>query len=471
MSDIRFFELTDSAADLQRLTAFYQSLFTDGFPDPDERESLENMQAYLQARQAGWYASEGPRNNYHIVLADLDGETIAAAVCDYLAVPNSGIIEFLLVAEAVRGRGIGRRMHEFVESILQQDARDAGHAGLDGITIEMNDPFRVDLAADNMDPFERARLWGRWGYAALAFPYVQPALSADQAPVTCLLLCFKPTSARWNTSVGGPVVRQIVHGYLRWAMRIERPDDDPVFQQMSQALRNMTQVRLISLQQYVGEDPARPFQVVPIERPDGPQLSQVLAVYQRSFPPGETAIAPAVFAETLGRLTPGHPACRYHLWGIQQAETGTILGMASFFTLAQAGFLGYLTLTGEFVGTGRCRLLLARIEEQLVRDQPGISEWYLECEAGSKQFAVFAKLGFSPVDIPYQQPSMALIDPSAPKSSPEQSLVLMRKVIGLGVENQPLSSARLSVHLTEIFEYVYRMPRAQAAAVAERLVS
>lgn len=305
MSAVTISELSDSEGDPARLTSFYQTLFIDGFPDPDERESLENMQTYLKAKRAGWYRSRGPKNNYHIVLAEREGQAVAAAVCDYLAVPNSGIIEFLLVAESVRGQGWGRRVHDAVEAILHQDAIDAGYERLDGITIEMNDPYRVDIASDNMDPFVRARLWGGWGYSVFEFPYVQPALSDEQEPVTCLLLCFKRTSSRWRDSVPADIVRQIVHGYLQWAMRIEDPEQDPVFQQMSRALAALPDVKLTSLQSYVGEDPVRAFEIVPFADPASEPFREAIDVYRQSFPRGETTISPSAIAGVAGPLADG----------------------------------------------------------------------------------------------------------------------------------------------------------------------
>ena len=243
-------DLTAANADLERLQRFYADLYIAGFPDPDERESLENMQRYLELREQGWYG----RNNYHILLGFDDGRGIAAAVMDYLAEPNAGIIEFLLVDPARRRQGIGTAMHQRVEEVLQSDARRAGYEALQSIVIEMNDPFRVDPATDNMDPFIRAALWGRWGYAVLGFPYVQPALSDDQGPVTYLLLCAKPLDPAVRHTFPPKTVRQVVYGYLKWAMRIDDPEADPTFQEMSQALAQMESVPLTPLEAYINRD-------------------------------------------------------------------------------------------------------------------------------------------------------------------------------------------------------------------------
>src|SRR5215831_18986085 len=82
----RFREIDASPGGLAELSRFYRRAYVREFPDPDERESLANMKRYLRLKAQGWYG----RNNYHIVLAELDGEPIGGSVVDYLAEPNAG---------------------------------------------------------------------------------------------------------------------------------------------------------------------------------------------------------------------------------------------------------------------------------------------------------------------------------------------------------------------------------------------
>ena len=90
-SDIR--DLGTSPADRDLLRAFYTDLFIPAFADADERESLVNIQRYLELKAAGWYGA----NNYHIrVLLD-GGRLVGGTIADYLAGPNTGVIEFLVV--------------------------------------------------------------------------------------------------------------------------------------------------------------------------------------------------------------------------------------------------------------------------------------------------------------------------------------------------------------------------------------
>ena len=77
--------------------------------------------------------------------------------------------------------------------------------------------------------FVRALVWHRWGYGVADFPYVQPALSADQQPVRTLLLMAKPCGpadgppSPGASSVPVELLIAALHEYLRWAMRIAEP--------------------------------------------------------------------------------------------------------------------------------------------------------------------------------------------------------------------------------------------------------
>lgn len=464
-----FVELTTTAADLGKLERFYHDLFVPSFPDPDERESLENMKGYLTAKRDGWYESLGEKNSYHILLGEADGRVVAAAIFDYLACPNVGILEFILVSEELRGRGFGGRVHREVERILGQDAQRAGYVSLDGIVIEMNDPFQVDLAADNVDPFERAKLWGGWDYEVMDFPYVQPALSEEQGPVTYLLLCLRRASPTWNTSIPAPTVAEIVYGYLKWAMRIDEPKRDPVYQTMEKAILYRAEVTLTPLLNYVGTDPAARLEIVPILDTGATEFAEAISVYERTFADGDTKIDNRIFRETIDReARRGNRP--YHFWAIRDTESRVIAGMASFFTLAHAGFGGYIAFAAPLVGKGQARRLIPRIEERMVRDRPGVAGWYVECEPVSRQYAIFERLGFRPVSYPYRQPSLSTIDGRTPPPAGDTEMSLMYKPIGRRVKNRSEEAAALREDLTDIFQTVYRLPAADAAHRAREIV-
>ena len=171
-----FLDLNSTAEHRELLRKFYTGLYEEQFPDYNERESLENMEDYLRKKAQGWYGL----NNYHIVLGFDADQVVAACIADYFHESNTGVIEFLLVAPLRRSGGLGRRMLEQMVAVFDLDAQRAGYDHAAYVMGEMNDPFVTDPATDNLNPFDRARIWGGWGFGVLNFPYVQPALGEDK---------------------------------------------------------------------------------------------------------------------------------------------------------------------------------------------------------------------------------------------------------------------------------------------------
>lgn len=399
---LEFRDLSASPSDLALLDAFYAGVYIAGFPDPDERESRENMQNYLRLKREGWYGD----NSYHILLAIDGGRPVACSISDYLAEPNAGVIEFLLVDPRQRSRGLGRQLHDATEDLLQADARRAGREGLACIAIEMNDPYRLDPADDNMDPFIRARLWGRWGYGALGFPYVQPALSEDQGPVDYLIFGAKPLDPQLRRGFPPELVRSIVMGYLRWAMRITDPSSDPTFQRMAADLAARQAVSWTPFEIYLGHDPARPLHVRGIAATTDTDFAPVMRLYGNSFPAGPAAINEAAFAAALGAE---RKSGVYHLWAVRAAAETPVAGLASFFTFPTGGFVGYVALDPPLRGLWRLPLLMARMEEQMVRDCGPVVGWFFETSRSETSPAALARLGIHRLPVDYVTPSHATL--------------------------------------------------------------
>lgn len=454
--NVVFRDLSDEPEDLDRLAHFYETLYVEGFPDPDERESLANMKRYLKLRREGWYG----QNNYHIILT-LDGDRmVGASVSDYLATPNCGIIEFLLVAQALWGTGIGGKLHDATIAAFHADARRAGHDGADAVVIELNDPYRVAPQDDNYDPFERAMIWDRWGYGRLCFPYVQPALSADQEPVTCLLLGMKPIAARLRGEVPSSTVRDVVAGYMRWAMRIDEPELDPTFIAMQHFLLKLPAVRIEPLSVYVGRDPTKPLTTKPIQSAADPDFKVAVALYARAFPPGPTAIDVRMFEQAFAWAADGAD-WHYHLWALADGLDRPIAGMISFFVMPTFGFGGYMALEPPLIGTGRAGVAVKRVEEQIIRDAPEAQRQYIECAPSSREEAVFKALGFRAVPVRYHQPP--IFDAKRFGSGRGPQISLLTKRLGCDYDDAAISRGEFLRDLPVWLAHVYRIDDPEAS--------
>ena len=443
-----FIEVSNSSEHLDLLRRFYNDLYISEFPDPDERESMENMAQYLQLKAKGWYQG----NNYHILLILKDELLIAGSIIDYLVEANSGVIEFLLVAPAFRGMGVAKQLLEFTEATLSVDAKNHLNRNLDLIVGEMNDPFKIVIEDDNVDPFVRAKIWGKWGYQKLDIPYIQPALSIDQAPVYHLLLMGKVINNEYAKNIPTSLVKIIVHEYIKWAMRIDNPDENTEYQVMSRYLDSVEKVSITPLANYVGHDVTRPLLVKEVVTIDDPEFDEILQVYNNSFSDSPVTAYTDDFINLLSTENSNSAGFNYHLWGLRSAPERAIEGMASFFTFQNAGFGGYVALTGALKGNGRLRLLLARIEEQMLRDGKNCHGWYIECEPKGQEL-IFEHLGFHEIAINYQQPPMSGQPLYNLADSPD--LRLMYKEFGCQYNEPRLSCEEFMNAVDWIFRAVY----------------
>ncbi len=398
---LSFIELTNSAKDLEILRKFYQEFYMLEFPDPNERESLENMEKYLNLKDRGWYG----RNNYHIVIATQDDRYVGGVVADFLAEANTGVIEFIFVLPQFRQQGIGKTLLTDIENRLVADAKNFLEIDLDSIVAEMNDPFQISEVEDNLDPIRRSRLWDKWGYGVLDFPYIQPALSEEQEPVFNLLLLAKIFNQNWQQTVPSHRVKTIVKEYLRWAMRIDNPEDCAEYNFTSDFLDKHSEIKVLNLGRYVGYDLAKPVDIRAVDRETDADFQAVISVYQSAFSRNPLGVQTQDFIDALQGVNQSNLAYDYHLWAIRSVAELKVEGMVSFFTFPQAGFGGYFVFEGSLLGTGRLRSVLARMEQQMLKDRPDTQGWYIETDA-LKNPDRWLRMGFREIDLEYQQPPL-----------------------------------------------------------------
>ncbi len=448
---LSFRELTVSQEDRGILRRFYEETYRPAFPQPDEQEAVERLEGYLAFKARGGY---GP-NNYHILIARHRDRPIAGVIMDYLAQPNAGIVEFIVTAPGWRRYRLGSRMLRWAERVAAADARRSLGRGLDLMLAELEDPFKFTDDHAYPDPFDRLGIWDGWGFRKLDFPYVQPALSRVQRPVTHLLLAAKPINQALREHVPSRVVERAVHEYIRWAMMPLRPAQSAEYKQMRRYLARRRAVPLLSLRAYLGRVPGRDLHVHEITGARDADLSRVTTLYTSAFAAGATSIRSDAFAALLSRARRDRRYA-YHLWALRARPTGSVGGMASFFTLPGAGFGGYVAFGPPLRGTGRFGALVARIEEQMVRDGLGATGWYVECDPRGPQGRIFRKLGFHEAAVTYRQPALPGREPH-PADAP--ALRLMYKEFGRVYGAPQLPQRALLSALSWIYRAVYGIER------------
>jgi GNAT superfamily N-acetyltransferase len=232
----RLRDLDGSPDSAELLRTFYSRLYLSQFPERDERESLEHMLSSLAA-------TDRSQCGYFVSLLLNASRVVGGVVADYFAASNSGVIEFLVVDPACHGRGLGTALESHVLTRIDVAADSRRNSTL--VFAEIEDPRRAGGTAGNT--VTRMRFWHHRGYRHVAFPYVQPALSRAQSPVTTLLLAAKPLAGYSPQRISSSTVRAFLTDYLRYAMRIPEPSSSTEFNVMARYLERRVEIPLTPL--------------------------------------------------------------------------------------------------------------------------------------------------------------------------------------------------------------------------------
>jgi len=213
----------DTISDLGR---FYTDMYMENFPDDDERETFNNLLLYLKN------AETADKYRYHIILAkDNNGNVAGGAIFNYFIESNSGVIEFIVVKTGSQSSGIGTLIYKQILNVLQCDAQKINKKKLGYVFCEIDSP---DYAKSSNKKY--LHFWNKHNYRHLDFTYIQPSLSPSQAPVTGLWFIVSSQQATDLSEVQGKLVISVIRDYMKYAMQIDNPEENPYFKKMKDEL-------------------------------------------------------------------------------------------------------------------------------------------------------------------------------------------------------------------------------------------
>ena len=217
------------------LKHFYTEVYIDNFPD-DERESLDNLIYYLQAK------INHKEYRYHISLVKNDNaKIVGGAIYNYYPECKSGVIEFLAVKKDLQSNGIGTLIYHHVLKVLQNDANQTGRNKLEYIFCEIDSP---EYSTDSIKKY--LYFWDKQNYKHLDFTYIQPALSENQNPVSGLWLTVSPQNSVMAT-VPSKLIKHVIYNYMKYAMKITNPEENKYFCQMRDELIKKENISLLNI--------------------------------------------------------------------------------------------------------------------------------------------------------------------------------------------------------------------------------
>ena len=181
----------------QVLRRFFEG-YDRAFILPDEREEFDGFVRCL-ALNATHRDAYGRRHcEVAMIFEEADGTLLGGA--NFLAATTAAgdaatvALNYVYVESAARGRGLLRRILADVRrtALTVLDLDPDGPAPV--LFIEQNDPLRLteeayaeDSSHSGLDQVDRLSIWARIGAQVVDFPYVQPALSAEQKPDDSLI--------------------------------------------------------------------------------------------------------------------------------------------------------------------------------------------------------------------------------------------------------------------------------------------
>jgi hypothetical protein len=188
-------DITD-AADGAVFEAFFQS-YSRAFILPDEMEDREGFAQCLSLNHGATHDDLAGRYGAfrELCVTARDPLTgLAVGGANFIAMPQDGTrrivtanLNYVFVDAAARGQGWFRPLIASLRKLI--GGLFAPQAETVLIFIEQNDPLLLtpdayarDSRFSGIDQFDRLRIWRSLGALVLDFPYVQPALSAQQQP-------------------------------------------------------------------------------------------------------------------------------------------------------------------------------------------------------------------------------------------------------------------------------------------------
>ncbi|HET6568725.1 MAG TPA: GNAT family N-acetyltransferase [Rhodothermales bacterium] len=152
-------------------------LYEASFPEDSERESKEKWERVLRAAEQQTYVLE-------FMVARMGSEVVGGAAYEYYPMSECGLLTFLFVRSAYRGRGIARGL------VARVHRRLTSEKPLRILFAEVEDPVLVEANGieTSIDPHLRLRILAQLGAKAVDIHYVQPALEPHKKPAEHLML-------------------------------------------------------------------------------------------------------------------------------------------------------------------------------------------------------------------------------------------------------------------------------------------
>jgi len=229
--DIYYSELGSDCHSQMIFSQFYTELLEFTFPNKNERESLETV---LERNRT---QNEKVRSSKAYTFYNRNGKIIAGLIFSYLEELSCMAIEFIVVDEEYRRRGLATEILHFVIARVKHTSE------LDYIVIEIEHPTVISDGN-----FSYLHFWMKMNMKVIDLKYIQPALKGGDSPVESLMLCVKCLSNDSMETISTDFVKRFIVLYATHACWIENAECDSSILRMTGELdKRINDLKLIAL--------------------------------------------------------------------------------------------------------------------------------------------------------------------------------------------------------------------------------
>ncbi len=180
-------ELIDLRSDIADRTqrhalcwAFYEAVYREAFPKPDQSETPDVWLPLLDEDQPP------PAPILHLVIARrvADGAVLGGIVIEYFRASHAALVTYIAVSPESRRQGLAKRLVD--DAIARVTADNNGKRPL--VVAEVERPEAQTTDADRHYAEARLGIIAALGGRRIDITYIQPSLGTDKAPQTDLML-------------------------------------------------------------------------------------------------------------------------------------------------------------------------------------------------------------------------------------------------------------------------------------------
>lgn len=215
----------------------YETVYKERFPE-GERETLANLQQWLERKKNHQLGED----NYHWLVAKIDGKVVGMTQCHYMADVRSGFNGFVAVMQRHSNTGASDALVAQRTQCMEEDARQRG--------TELRHLFSELDVVDENDPKKRAlkRLhwWKKRGVEALNMPWEFPRLNGEAEP-THMHLAARNRDPSQRPSFSREEIAKVIRA-IYWSVYgfREHPNIDKLIAQIEKGSERIDPIELPS---------------------------------------------------------------------------------------------------------------------------------------------------------------------------------------------------------------------------------